>query len=236
MENRFCLLCNDEILHQVSWALIFSKSKDSHLCSKCESQLVLISGEKCEQCDRPFETLNSKYISNKSCYDCVRWEEDKEWSGYLQKNHSIFTYNDFAKEVIARYKFRGDYILAKAFSPHIQEKLQKIDYDILTAIPLSDERLYERGFNQSEALIIEAGFTPINLLKRTHSEKQSKKSRADRIHLPQVFQIEEEAEISNKRVLLVDDIYTTGSTLRHAAKILKSAGAQSVASLTLARG
>lgn len=236
MENWNCLLCNDEILQQVSWSFIFSKSKAKHLCSKCESQLVLISGEKCEKCGRSFETLDSKYIIGKSCYDCIRWEEDKEWSGYLQKNHSIFTYNDFTKDVIARYKFRGDYILAKAFSPHIQEKLQKIVYDLITPIPLSNERLYERGFNQSEALIVEAGFTSINLLKRTHSEKQSKKSRADRIHIPQVFQIEEEAEITNKRILLVDDIYTTGSTLRYAAKILKSAGAQSVASLTLARG
>lgn len=69
---------------------------------------------------------------------------------------------------------------------------------------------------------------------RTHSEKQSKKSRYERIHAQQVFQVCSE-EVQGKRILLLDDIYTTGSTLRQAAKVLKSAGAIEVKSLTLAR-
>jgi len=102
---------------------------------------------------------------------------------------------------------------------------------------LSQERLYERGFNQAEALILEAGFKSTTLLTRIHTEKQSKKSRTDRIHLPQVFQFDSNRSIplEGKDVLLVDDIYTTGSTLRHAAKILLEHGAKKVDSFTLAR-
>ncbi|MEK4280587.1 MULTISPECIES: ComF family protein [unclassified Cytobacillus] len=153
----------------------------------------------------------------------------------LDKNVSLFMYNDFLKETIARYKFRGDYIMAKAFSLFIRERLKNMEFDYLAPIPLSPERLYERGFNQSAALIHEAGFTASELLQRIHSEKQSKKSRQDRIHQNQVFKLLP-AEIENKSILLIDDIYTTGSTLHHAAKVLKTGGAQSIQSITLARG
>ncbi|MGY6213044.1 ComF family protein [Cytobacillus firmus] len=140
------------------------------------------------------------------------------------------------KETIARYKFRGDYILAKAFSPFIIERLQSLRFDFLVPIPLSPERLYERGFNQSSALIQEAVFTSVELLQRSHSEKQSKKSRKERIHLTQVFELFSDSSVKDKDLLLIDDIYTTGSTLYHAAKVLKERGAASVCSFTLARG
>lgn len=143
-------------------------------------------------------------------------------------------YNEFAQEVIARYKYRGDYVLSFAFATFMKKKLSIIPFDSLVPIPLSAERLVDRGFNQSEALIHACGYQPSKLLTRIHTEKQSKKSRSERIHLPQVFQIEE--PIPYQKILLIDDIYTTGSTLRHAAKRLKEAGADSVYSLTFARG
>jgi ComF family protein len=139
------------------------------------------------------------------------------------------------KETIARYKFRGDYIMAKAFAPFIREELKNLKFDCLAPIPLSPERLYERGFNQSAVLIQEAGYKAAEMLKRIHSEKQSKKSRLERIHHNQVFELLN-FNIENKVILLIDDIYTTGSTLYHAAKVLKTGGAASVSSLTLARG
>ncbi|KAF0819006.1 MULTISPECIES: ComF family protein [Cytobacillus] len=140
------------------------------------------------------------------------------------------------KDTIARYKFRGDYILAKVFSPYISKKLQTLQFDFLVPVPLSPKRLYERGFNQSSALIREAGYTPSELLLRSHSEKQSKKSRKERIQLMQVFELCPDSVVEGKNILLFDDIYTTGSTLYHAAVVLKSAGAKSVCSFTLARG
>ncbi|MDR7078816.1 ComF family protein [Neobacillus niacini] len=136
---------------------------------------------------------------------------------------------------MATYKFRGDYVLARIFAESIKDLLRRLNPDLLVPIPLSNERLYERGFNQAEALVIESGFVPSNLITRIHSEKQSKKSRTERIHIPQVFQIGDYADIRGKEILLVDDIYTTGSTLRHAAKLLKESGAKRVQSLTLAR-
>nr|WP_276532455.1 phosphoribosyltransferase family protein [Cytobacillus horneckiae] len=118
----------------------------------------------------------------------------------------------------------------------LREKLDRLNYDFLVPIPLSPERKYERGFNQSEALINALGRQPLSILTRIHSEKQSKKSRNERISLPQVFQLTDSAAIQDKCLVIIDDIYTTGSTLRHAAKLLKESGAKEVTSLTIARG
>ncbi|MEQ2527522.1 phosphoribosyltransferase family protein [Bacillaceae bacterium CLA-AA-H227] len=231
--SKRCLFCYEEITLSTNWSSFFTSPTETYLCRTCRSQLIEIEGETCDICSRSLEKLDPQYVINKRCLDCVRWEQDDEWKGYLLKNKSLYEYNDFLKEIISQYKFRGDYILAKIFSNRIQQKLPPDA--LLVPIPLSSERQFERGFNQSEALIFEAGHSPIHLLERTHTEKQSKKSRHDRIHIPQVFQMKEGKDVANKDILLIDDIYTTGSTLRHAAKILMQSGAKSVSSLTLAR-
>ena len=227
-----CLICHEHIDTPVSWTTIFSKEKEQVVCQNCEQKFARITGEICRICCRP---LSAHFRNEDLCLDCARWEIDPEWSGMLKRNISLFGYNDFLKEVIARYKFRGDYVLAKVFREEIHRKLAQLRFDQLIPIPLSAERLYERGFNQAEALIKEAGYQAMPLLTRKHAEKQSKKSRHERIHLPQVFQIAGDLDLRGKTVVLVDDIYTTGSTLRHAAKLLKQAGAASIQSLTIAR-
>ena len=230
-----CLNCHELILANIGWRAIFSVEKEQLICQTCEGKLEKIEGEQCRICSRPFQNIDEKFRRGDLCHDCFRWEEDPEWQGYLERNLSLFLYNDFLKEMIAKFKFRGDYVLAKIFSEFLKKKLTEIAPDLFVPIPLSEERLYERGFNQASAILIEAGYQPNHLLSRIHSEKQSKKSRSERIHLPQVFQLLPDIQVAGKKVVLIDDIYTTGSTLRHAAKLLKVGGAASVQSLTLAR-
>lgn len=148
---------------------------------------------------------------------------------------SLFHYNEFLKETIAKYKYRGDYAIASAFSSYIKVALAKLEFDLLVPVPLSSERLYERGFNQAEALAECAGFSCNDILARVHSEKQSKKSRKERMTITKIFQVKSPDFVTGKNILLLDDIYTTGSTIRNAAKELRLAGANSVQSFTLAR-
>jgi competence protein ComFC len=183
------------------------------------------------------EKLQKEYIVEETlCLDCQRWEEDQKWKGVLDKNISLYEYDDFLKDIIARFKFRGDYILCRIFARKINEILKTLDYGAIVPIPLSNERLMERGFNQATALANEAGLQVMDILQRTHTEKQSKKSRQERIQLQQIFTVKKLPAIMNQSIILIDDIYTTGSTLRHAAKELKEAGANSVTALTVARG
>ncbi|WP_066368947.1 ComF family protein [Neobacillus fumarioli] len=231
----YCFVCHEPIRPTIGWKAIFSKEKASYICPPCQSKFETIIGETCRICCRPFARLDEKFRDGDLCHDCFRWEKDEHWKGLLDKNHSLFLYNEFLKEVIARFKFRGDYVLAKIFVEFFRNKLDEIKADFYVPIPLSKERLYERGFNQAAALLSETGLPATEILTRIHSEKQSKKSRTERIHLLQVFQLTPSVQLQEKKVVLIDDIYTTGSTLRHAAKLLKEAGAASVQSITLAR-
>jgi competence protein ComFC len=235
MKEDHCLICHSEIEAILSWNTLFGKDEAPKVCRECKEKFAPITGEVCEICGRPFAFLGAEYRGENLCFDCRRWEEDENWSGSLDQNRSLYRYTDFVKDIIAKFKFRGDYVLAEIFEEDLRQALQAFQYDYIVPIPLSEERLYERGFNQAEALITIAGFKSTQLLSRVHTEKQSKKSRSERIHLQQVFKLDTDLNLNSKTILLIDDIYTTGSTLRHAAKILKDNGAAKVYSFTLAR-
>jgi competence protein ComFC len=229
-----CLYCGNELMEVTSWKGLFYRVPP-FLCTECEKQLVKIEGKRCSGCSRSMEELSPDFIKEEQCLDCERWESDSEWKGVLRQNESLYQYNDFLKEYLARYKYRGDHVLAKPFAHILKNYIEKREFDIVIPIPLSNERLYERGFNQSTALLEEAEVRPSFLLTRSHSEKQSKKTRKERLQQEQVFQLGE-GDVKGKSVLLFDDIYTTGTTLRQAAKLLKEEGAAEVSSFTLARG
>ncbi|MEH7109911.1 ComF family protein [Bacillus sp. JJ1764] len=230
-----CIICNQRIQPEVGWIALFSREKECLLCPSCEGRFEHITGEQCRICSRPFLQLDEKFQHGDLCHDCFRWEEDSVWKELLERNISLFCYNDFLKEVIAKFKYRGDYVIAKIFAQWLKVEISNMEGDLYVPIPLSEERQYERGFNQAAALLNESGLPSTEILTRTHTEKQSKKSRTERIHLPQVFQLKPNTQLNGKSIILIDDIYTTGSTLRHAAKLLKSAGAQTVRSVTIAR-
>ncbi|MGD6903048.1 ComF family protein [Bacillus infantis] len=231
-----CLICHKEIDAEIGWQELFTRTEEKVICRECEESFEELKGTLCKICGRKLQGLDPQFVEGNTCYDCIRWEKDPEWKAVLNRNISLYTYNGFLQELIARYKYRGDYILANVFKQKIKRNIETLKPDLIIPIPLSSERLYERGFNQAEALIITAGHAPSHLLNRIHTEKQSKKSRAERIHLSEIFQISTSATFEAKNILLIDDIYTTGSTLRHAALPLKQAGAAYIMSLTLARG
>src|SRR5699024_5852153 len=100
----------------------------------------------------------------------------------------------------------------------------------------SKERLINRGFNQSLAIAEKLARNTSDIqqvLQRIHSEKQSKKTRSQRIFGKNPFKL---IKKTNKSVILVDDIYTTGTTLRHAATLLKQGGCPAIYSYSLIRG
>lgn len=153
------------------------------------------------------------------------------------KNRSVYLYNDWMKDVVALWKFRGDYVIVEAFRRPFSQAFRRHfgrDWHVVP-IPLSRERLDERGFNQAEALarLLPSPYFP--WLARRHSEKQSKKSRRERLKTDNPFFLADHPPLDGKRIVLIDDIYTTGITIRHAARVLLEAGAAEVWALTLVR-
>ncbi|MBO0997847.1 ComF family protein [Bacillus sp. SD075] len=229
--NR-CLVCDEGMKQALTWRGLLARPEARAICTGCEGKLKWITGERCSMCSRE---LGGDHTTGDLCLDCSKWERDREWGGYLSKNISLFHYNEYVKDIIAKYKYRGDYALAEVFVPFLKERLRDMEFDMVTVIPLSHERLRERGFNQGQALADLLGLHSAETLTRIHTEKQSKKSRQERMSLPQVFQAMPSDLLEHKSILIIDDIYTTGTTLRHAAKALITAGAKEVSSITLAR-
>lgn len=225
-----CLWCDQDIASEMSWINFLMPAKSEQLCVKCEGKLELLTGNRCNVC--------SRMTIEETCLDCQKWSADSFWKDLLIFNHSVFTYNDMMQEVIAKWKYRGDYVLGKVFKDKFktvfEERFSSFKRDaLLVPIPLSEERLSERGFNQAKVL---TDFLPLEsqeIITRIHSEKQAKKTRHQRISTKNPFIITKKI---NKPVILVDDIYTTGATLRHAGKLLKENGCPEVYAFTLIRG
>ncbi|KYG33691.1 hypothetical protein AZF04_15820 [Alkalihalobacillus trypoxylicola] len=156
------------------------------------------------------------------------------------RNYSLYRYNSFLKEILATFKYRGDTIIASYFSQKLFDTYQAFFSNAyVICIPLSKERLHERGFNQAELLV--EGWPNkeyVHLLMKNERSKQSKKSRRLRLQSFQdnPFFIEKQnIDLSLNNIVLVDDIYTTGTTIRQAAIVLKQAGANQIFSITIAR-
>ncbi|WP_077330253.1 ComF family protein [Virgibacillus siamensis] len=222
-----CLWCDGEIIPEISWTTLFMLPEPENLCDMCKTELVLLDGLRCKICSRKSKAS--------VCGDCIWWGERND---PLSFNHSVFQYNDVMQEMITQWKYRGDYALGYAFQKQYRASFRQKSAmfpknAVLVPIPLSSERLMERGFNQAVFL---AGLLTLEIkdaLSRIHGEKQSKKTRYERITAGNPFRVERAV---SEPVILIDDIYTTGTTLRHAATVLKENDCPEVCSFTLVRG
>ncbi len=222
-----CLICFEEIVAQVSWNQFLLPQKNRKVCEGCTDKLKRIDQIGCPKCGRE--------DAHGICYDCERWEQSDVYAGCLEKNVAVYAYNEFAKEIVAKWKYRGDFILSQVFAEAVQTTYHQHFRDVgadVAVIPLSEQRLLERGFNQSDAVIQLLGLDSYNFFTRRESEKQSKRGRRERMEAGNPFEL---VRGSSRPVLLVDDIYTTGMTVRHLALLLKRAGCPAVYSFTLFR-
>ncbi|UYO35317.1 ComF family protein [Bacillus zhangzhouensis] len=204
---------------------------DDRLCLACKNHLVKIERPICPTCGRA-------QSNDQLCQDCYRWNERPDSAKVLVKNRSVYTYDELMKDVLARFKFRGDTALIELFKRDVQAAFKHsfcIKEPLLIPIPLSHERLKERGFNQSVIIASLIGRPILQPLVKIHQSKQSKKKKNERLDQKGLFQIKQTDAIVQRDIILVDDIYTTGATIYDAARILKASGARSVSSFTLIR-
>ncbi|WP_147421978.1 ComF family protein [Salipaludibacillus neizhouensis] len=241
--NNRCVYCLERFHEDVSWSWLLGITQESILCPDCAEKLERITDISCEMCGRPaLSKEESRHASfkaepEKQCHDCLLW---KGKGGIMPVQHrALYTYTPFLQEVIARFKYRGDAEIARLFSGDLKKASRELGHiDIVTVIPLMEERLWERGFNQG--LLLAEKFPYVELLERTGAaEKQSKRHRQARIEaLDGVFQLTEKGmnvSYDGKRILLIDDIYTTGATLHAAASVFYTNGAKEIFGLTVAR-
>lgn len=170
---------------------------------------------------------------------------------------SFFHYDGVIKKAVKALKYRLVSDVAAEFVSLLQETFflnsfhPKLLHPIFIPIPLHKMRLYKRGFNQAEILgklvaerlPAQAGlqipmYTDILLRTRQTKPQVEMKNKEDRLknmHGVFALNLKRKVEVRNKNVILFDDVFTTGATMRAAASVLKHAGAKRVWAITMAR-
>lgn len=218
-----CLLCGQTTMSDLTFShLLLFKNDNNYLCSDCESTFEKIGEEYCPNCMKT--GLSTK------CQDCKLWCKE----GIRVDHKAIFIYNQAMKDFFSRYKFDGDFILRKVFAPVLAEELKKYRGYQFVVIPLSPGRLLERGFNQVEGLVEAASFSFKDILGKREESASSSKSRLERLATEIPFFIKDGISLP-KKILLIDDIYTTGATVNRVKRLLEEAGALEVKTFSLVR-
>lgn len=146
---------------------------------------------------------------------------------------SLYTYNEAMKDYLHQYKFLRDVALADVFAAQLREALLKKKH--IVPIPMHPNRQKERTFAHVEMLLRSAKLSYENVLLRNDETVMGEKTRQQRLQTAPLFSLSPSAQLQNETYTLIDDIYTTGTTLQHAAQILLAAGVKEVEAITLIR-
>nr|WP_283581183.1 ComF family protein [Limosilactobacillus reuteri] len=166
------------------------------------------------------------------CADCQTW---KKLYGWYLHHRGLYRYNEAMKEYMQRYKFNGDYRLCVVFQRELSKVVNEQKADLIVPIPVTSTTMQTRGFNQVIGLLREVPYQSILRTKISSKVAQSSKTKEERLATKQSFILDAPEKVINKKVLLVDDVYTTGRTLYHAANLFKQAGCKEIGSVSLAR-
>lgn len=212
------------------WCLGCGKEGD-YFCPACEGTLTQIAPPLCPRCGCPEP-------GGKLCPACARE------SPALDGIRAPFRFEGLAREAVHQLKYRNLRVLAEPLARFLHRFLQSnpVPGEVLVPVPVHARRLRERGYNQSELLARELGRLaglPVvtgSLVRSRFATPQASSAsvRERRQNVTGAFACRDE-RLKGRRVLLIDDVATSGATLGAAAEALKEMGAGSVWGLVLAR-
>lgn len=193
---------------------------------------------------------SKKYI----CEDCIELIKFKSLNKFERYNDKYFKghlyilkYEGIIRQRILDYKFKEKSYLHRSFSEMILNSKKNIEfikeYDVLIPVPIHKDRMKIREYNQSELIAKDLVHEIKNIklennviIKNKNIVAQSSLNKKQRENnIKDVYQIKNIEKIINKKVLLLDDIYTTGSTVNECSKVLKEAGCKEVGVITIAK-
>jgi ComF family protein len=145
--------------------------------------------------------------------------------------------------MVLSFKFESDYLtggdLARLLEPSVREFLNTRQFDIISSVPLSRRSLKERGYNQVDYILRQLEIPHTGLLERkdhpTHQSRLSQKERRETVKGQFTLMPDARGLIENKKILLIDDIFTTGSTAEECTTTLLAGGARETEILTFFR-
>ncbi len=219
------------------WCVV-CKSLGSYICLSCQKKLVAVEQDICIYCKKSsYWGLTHPLCKRRYGVDgCI----------------SIFFYNNILKSIIKAIKYRGAHkIFGDLFSLMPVTFLYKLNYFkrgdsnwCLEPIPLHEYRLKERGFNQADYIGVflkkyirnSVAVEALQRTKYTLPQAQLKAKNLKLRNLQNAFSLRPGTETCGQKIILIDDVVTTGNTVKEACRILKKNGASKVFIITLARG
>ena len=158
----------------------------------------------------------------------------------------IFMYSDIIRKILIDYKFNDRSYLYKTFIKFLLKNEKSVEfiksYDIIVPVPLNKKRKKERGYNQSELIARElSNETNIQMVKDCiikvkNVEAQSSLNKEERQkNIQGVYELINTKDLDGKKVLIIDDVYTTGSTINECSKVLSKAHTSKIGALTIAK-
>lgn len=224
-----CVLCRDPL----------TQEDVPYLCQSHVRGLPLNQGPRCPRCQLPFASNEEK-----NCLDCG----EGDWK--LKKVVTLYRYEEPFSQTITQFKYDKKRFLIRTFQALFKEHVLNIkeeceSFDLVVPVPLTLLKEKERGFNQSKLLAAslarlfqkESCSNALKRIDRVQGVSQARlKGEERRENLKNLFSAGRGASrLKGKRILLVDDVVTTGSTANECAKVLFEIGATQVVLFALAR-
>lgn len=233
-ENLTCHFCEVEL----------PPRHGSPICDTCESGIEEASGHQCTVCGRDISLAYAQHADYFfKCKEC------QERFSYFERHRAYTLYKDGIKKGLMGLKYKKQIYQAVYFGQKLGElvKEDKVlsDFDIIIPVPIHFLRRIKRGYNQAEVIAYHMAKTlgvdgPKEWLTRNRVTKKLKKldreTRKTMLSGAIMVKSGAVAKLKGKKVLLVDDIYTTGSTLNTCAQALYEAGCERICCVTVARG
>jgi ComF family protein len=213
-------------------------AKDGFVCSKCWTQVRFIRPPFCERCGLPFEGDITTVFE---CTNC------REMELHFSSARSAVVAKTIVLEIIHRFKYQRELwfepFLADLLLREALPALRGQKWDFIAPVPLHSVKEREREFNQAELIakhLSEAAKIPLNnnLLRRVSptmtQTRLTKQQRAE--NMRDAFAVRGGVKLNGEKIIVVDDVFTTGATTSACAKVLRAAGAGDVCVWTIARG
>lgn len=208
----------------------------THICPECRTSLVPLTAPLCPRCGIPFTGAGGNHLCGRCCTSSPSYDEAR----------GAFAYEGPVSDLIHAFKYRNKTHLRRPLGQLTLEALPEFivpsRHDLVLPVPLHRRKLALRGFNQAvllgEIFACHAGlpFERHNLRRVRWTEPQINLSAEERrTNVKGAFAVAEPERLAGRRVLLVDDVFTTGSTVEECARVMKQAGAAAVSVITVAR-
>ena len=221
-----CSVCGDDLN-------CLSRTK---ICDKCKKSFPVIRNLVCQKCGMPL------YDGGEYCYVCKK--RPKEYN--FDKMRSVYLYKDSLRNLVLKFKYSDRFFLAEDFGSFMYEMMKLYDFykdaEFIIPVPLNIVRRIKRGYNQAEMLadaISSKADIPVLkkvLFRKKITKPQFKLSKLDREkNIKDSFFVKNNDILRGKTVILIDDIVTTSATVSACSLALKTAGAEKVCVLALAR-